>query len=161
VQKKLFMIAAAGVLAGPGLAPAETVVQTAVDTVELYATVYPTVGWIKYGNGSTGPNGTGNPVPSMSKADVVGAGSNWGVRARHDLGGGLKAWVQIEQNAPLERENTAAVSVGSRNSAAGLQGTYGNIFAGQWTTPWADLESLWSVGTVGIWGPSLLIIGRR
>lgn len=161
MQKKLFMIAAAGVLAGPGVAPAETVVQTAVDTVELYATLYPTVGLIKYGSGSTGPNGTGNPVPSMSKADVQAAGSNFGIRARRNLGGGLSAWAQIEQNAPLERENTAAVSVGSRNSAAGLQGPFGNVFAGQWTTPWADLESLWNVGTVGIWGPSLLIVGRR
>src|SRR5258706_10789616 len=130
------MIAAASFLAGPGLAPAETVVQTAVDTVELYATLYPTVGWIKYGNGSTGPNGTGNPVPSMSKADVQAAGSNFGIRARRNLGGGWSAWAQIEQNAPLERENTAAVSVGSRNSAAGLQRPIGNRFAGSLTEAW-------------------------
>ena len=161
MQKKLLMFAAVGALAGPSLAPAETIVQTATDTVELYGTVYPTVGWVKYGDGNTGPNGTGTPVPSMSKADIQAAGSNFGIRARHNLGGSLSAWVQIEQNAPLERSNTNAVVIASRNSAAGLQGRFGNVFTGQWTTPWADLESLWSVGTVGIWGPSLLIVGRR
>jgi predicted porin len=161
MRKKVTISAVACALAGPGLARAETVLQNATDTVELYATVYPVVGWIKYGTGNTGPNGTGNSVPSMSKADVGGAGSNWGIRGRRNLNGGWSAWLQIEQNSPLERENTAAVSVGSRNSAAGLQTPFGNVFAGQWTTPWADLESLWNVGTVGIWGPSLLIIGRR
>jgi predicted porin len=35
------------------------------------------------------------------------------------------------------------------------------VFMGQWTTPWADLDSLWSVGTVGFWGPVTAIIGRR
>jgi predicted porin len=32
---------------------------------------------------------------------------------------------------------------------------------GQWTTPWADLDALWSIGTVGGWGPVTSIIGRR
>jgi predicted porin len=42
-----------------------------------------------------------------------------------------------------------------------MQGGFGNIFVGQWTSPWADLDSLWSVGTVGFWGPVTAIIGRR
>jgi predicted porin len=32
---------------------------------------------------------------------------------------------------------------------------------GQWTTPWADLDALWGIGTVGFWGPVTSIIGRR
>jgi predicted porin len=32
---------------------------------------------------------------------------------------------------------------------------------GQWTTPWADLDALWGIGTVGYWGPVTSIIGRR
>ncbi|HTM59720.1 MAG TPA: porin, partial [Burkholderiales bacterium] len=36
-----------------------------------------------------------------------------------------------------------------------------NVFLGQWTTPWADLDALWAVGTVGGWGPVTSIIGRR
>jgi len=35
------------------------------------------------------------------------------------------------------------------------------VFLGQWTTPWADLDALWSVGTVGGFGPVTSIIGRR
>jgi hypothetical protein len=49
----------------------------------------------------------------------------------------------------------------SRNSAVGLQGNFGNVFIGQWTTPWADLDALWSIGTVGGFGPVTSIIGRR
>jgi predicted porin len=32
---------------------------------------------------------------------------------------------------------------------------------GQWTTPWADLDALWGIGTVGFWGPVTSTIGRR
>jgi predicted porin len=61
----------------------------------------------------------------------------------------------------MERSNNVAITPASRNSAVGIQGGFGNIFLGQWTTPWADLDSLWSVGTVGFWGPVTAIIGRR
>jgi predicted porin len=83
------------------------------------------------------------------------------VRGRENLGGGLTAWFQIEQNAPMERSNNVAITPASRNTAVGLQGSWGNFFIGQWTTPWADLESLWSIGSVGGYSPSLSIIGRR
>jgi len=49
----------------------------------------------------------------------------------------------------------------SRNSAVGMQGAWGNLFLGQWTTPWADLDALWSIGTVATYGPVTSIIGRR
>src|SRR5207302_670331 len=71
------------------------------------------------------------------------------------------AWFQVEQNAPLEREATQAVTVASRNSAAGFQGGFGNVFVGQWTTPWADLDSLWAIGQVSVFGPVTSLIGRR
>jgi predicted porin len=61
----------------------------------------------------------------------------------------------------MERSNDNSNMVGSRNTAVGVQGAWGNMFAGQWTTPWADLDSLWSIGTVGGWGPVTAIIGRR
>jgi hypothetical protein len=35
------------------------------------------------------------------------------------------------------------------------------VFLGQWTTPWADLDSLWAIGTVATYGPVTSIIGRR
>jgi len=153
MQKKLLTVAVAGALAGPGLAFAQA-------SVEVYGTVYPTFGHVKYSEGFTARN-TGTAVPSVSKFDVQAPSSNFGVRGRESVGGGLTAWFQIEQNAPLEREATQAVTVSSRNSAAGIQGGFGNVFVGQWTTPWADLDSLWAVGQVSVFGPVTAIIGRR
>ncbi len=119
MQKKLLTMAVAGALAGPGLALAQS-------SVEVYGTVYPTFGLAKYGEGFTArsfraPAAAGGaptaatstqavPVPSMSKADVQAPSSNFGVRGREGLGGGLTAWFQIEQNAPLEREATETSS---------------------------------------------------
>ena len=170
MQKKLLTMAVAGALAGPGLALAQS-------SVEVYGTVYPTFGLAKYSDGFSArsvraPTAAGGtpivptglqsiPVPSLSKVDVQAPSSNFGVRGREGLGGGLTAWFQIEQNAPLEREATQAVTLASRNSAAGIQGGFGNVFVGQWTTPWADMDSLWAVGQVSVFGPVTSLIGRR
>jgi len=165
MQKKLLTLAVAGALAAPGLALAQA-------SVEVYGTLYPTFGRVKYGDGFTARDITlasGAPVanagaigvPAMSKFDVQAPSSNFGVRGRESVGAGLTAWFQVEQNAPLEREATQAVTVASRNSAAGFQGGFGNVFVGQWTTPWADLDSLWAIGQVSVFGPVTSLIGRR
>src|ERR671937_179635 len=155
MQKKLLTMAVAGALAAPGLALAQA-------SVEVYGTIYPTFGRVKYDSGFTArSNAASVEVPSMSKMDVQAPSSNFGVRGRESIGGGLTAWFQIEQNAPLEREATQAVVVASRNSAGGIQGGFGNVFVGQWTTPWADLNSLWAVGQVSVFGPVTSLIGRR
>lgn len=145
MQKKLLTLAVAGALAAPGLALAQ---------VEVYGFVNMSVGKFKY-SGDTAGN------PSVSKWDVASHASNYGIRGRESLGGGQTAWFQIEQNAPIERSNNIAITPASRNSAVGMQGGWGNLFMGQWTTPWADLDGLWGVGTVGGWGPITSIIGRR
>jgi predicted porin len=144
MQKKLLTLAVAGALAAPGLALAQ---------VEVYGFVNMSAGHVKYDSvGAT---------PSVTKWDVANHASNYGIRGRESLGAGLTAWFQIEQNAPIERSNNAAITPASRNSAVGLQGGWGNLFMGQWTTPWADLDALWGIGTVGGWGPVTSIIGRR
>jgi predicted porin len=147
MQKKLLTVAVAGALAAPGLALAQS-------SVEVYGTVNMSVNLVRYSASAAG-------APSIGKWDVASHASNYGLRGRESLGGGLSAWFQIEQNAPIERSNNAAITPASRNSAVGFQGSWGNLFIGQWTTPWADLESLWSIGTVGGWGPTTSIIGRR
>ncbi|HEY8250374.1 MAG TPA: porin [Burkholderiales bacterium] len=146
MQKKLLGLAVAGALAAPGAALAQ---------VEVYGFISVAVSNFKYSDG------TAAGTPSVSKWDVSSHGTNYGVRGRENLGGGLTAWFQIEQNAPMERSNNVAITPASRNSAVGFQGNWGNFFIGQWTTPWADLESLWSIGAVGGYSPSLSIIGRR
>jgi predicted porin len=148
MQKKLLTIAVAGALGAPGIALAQ-------GSVEVYGTVNLSFGNVKYTGGTLATS------TAVSKWDVANGASNYGLRGRESLGGGLTAWFQIEQNAPMERSNNVAITPASRNSALGIQGGFGNIFMGQWTTPWADLDSLWAIGTVGPWGPVTSIIGRR
>ena len=153
MQKKLLTMAVASALAAPGIALAQS-------SVEVYGTINMSFGKVKYSEGTEIT--TGLPTrESVQKWDVANHASNYGLRGRESLGGGLTAWFQIEQNAPLERSNNVAITPASRNSAVGIQGGFGNVFVGQWTTPWADLDSLWSIGTVGGWGPVTSIIGRR
>lgn len=144
MQKKLLAVAVAGALAAPGLALAQ---------VEVYGFVNMSVGKFKYSETAG--------APSVSKWDVASHASNYGIRGRENVGGGQTAWFQLEQNAPMERSNNVAITPASRNSAVGLQGAWGNAFIGQWTTPWADLDALWGVGSVGGWSPITSIIGRR
>jgi predicted porin len=145
MQKKLLTAAVAGALAAPGAALAQ---------VEVYGFISVAVQNFRYSGGAAGE-------ASVSKWDVSTHGTNYGIRGREALGGGLTAWFQIEQNAPMQRSNNVAITPASRNTAVGFQGAWGNFFIGQWTTPWSDLESLWSVGAVGGYSPSLSIIGRR
>jgi len=148
MQKKLLTLAVAGALAAPAAALAQ---------VEVYGTIHMSLNSMKF---DANPAGT---IPSVSKLDVTSHASNVGVRAREDLGGGLSAWAQVETNAAMERSLDPAHVSGfaSRNSAIGLQGGWGNVFLGQWTTPWADLDALWAIGTVATFGPVTSIIGRR
>jgi predicted porin len=158
MQKKLLTAAVAGALAMPGIAAAQS-------TVEVYGTVNMAFGNFKYTEGTAAQTldgaVAGPGLASVSKWDVAQGASNYGLRSRENLGGGLAGWIQIEQNAPMERSNNIAITPASRNSAIGIQGGFGNVFMGQWTTPWADLDSLWSIGTVGFWGPVTSTIGRR
>jgi predicted porin len=151
MQKKLLTLAVAGALAAPAAALAQ---------VEVYGTIHMSVNSVKYDEGTAvGGVGTG----SKTALDVASHASNIGVRARESLGGGLSAWAQVETNASMERSNNVAhtSNFASRNSAVGLQGGWGNAFVGQWTTPWADLDALWGIGTVATYGPVTSIIGRR
>src|SRR5215470_548910 len=158
MQKKLLTVAVAGALIAPALAVAQ-------NQTEVYGTVNMAFGNLKYTDGTTARvNDTPTAVmygSSVSKWDVANGASNYGVRSRESLGGGMSAWIQIEQNAPLERSSNQAIKPASRNSAIGIEGNFGNVFMGQWTTPWADLDALWGIGTVGFWGPVTSLIGRR
>lgn len=157
MQKKLLTVAVASALAVPGIAAAQS-------TVEIYGTIHMAFGQFRYSEGTAAQTNDGATpgasLASVSKFDVVNGASNWGLRSRENLGGGLAAWIQAESNLMMERTNNLAATEASRNSAIGLQGGFGNVFMGQWTTPWADLDALWGVGTVGPYGPVTSIIGR-
>jgi predicted porin len=62
----------------------------------------------------------------------------------------------------MERDFDLSGANGStRNTAIGLRGGFGNVYLGTWETPWASTFRLWDVGTIGGWGPTTSIIGRR
>ena len=147
MHKKLLGLAVAGALAAPVAALAQ---------VEVYGTIHMSLNKMKYGEARVA-------IPSKSAWDVASHASNVGVRGRENVGGGQTAWFQVETNAAMERSNNVAhtSNFASRNSAIGMQGAWGNLFVGQWTTPWADLDALWAIGTVATYGPVTSIIGRR
>jgi predicted porin len=147
MHKKLLTLAVAGALGAPAVALAQ---------VEVYGTIHMSLNYMDYGAGTAG-------APAVKKFDVASHASNVGVRGRENVGGGLTAWFQVETNASMERSNNIAhtSNFASRNSAVGIQGGFGNVFLGQWTTPWADLDALWGIGTVATYGPITSIIGRR
>ncbi|MGQ0655193.1 MAG: porin, partial [Betaproteobacteria bacterium] len=89
MQKKFLTLAVASALAAPGLALAQS-------SVEVYGDVHMAFGHWNYGQSAAGAGST-------TKWDVANNASNFGLRGRESVGGGLTAWFQIEQNAPLER----------------------------------------------------------
>jgi predicted porin len=64
---------------------------------------------------------------------VVDQVSLLGVRGTEDLGGGLKAFFQLETQWKVDQNDTAFAA---RNSGVGLQGGWGSVLLGRWDTPW-------------------------
>jgi predicted porin len=147
MQKKLLGMAVATALAAPTVALAQSAVQ-------IYGTAHLSFNYSQFSS-------SGN-VGEVKKFAVNSHSSNWGLRSSESLGGGLTAWMQAEFNMKFERENDIAAGQGTaRNSGLGLRGGFGNIFLGTWETPWAQTFRLWDVGTIGGYGPTTSVIGRR
>ena len=148
MQKKLLGMAVATALAAPAAAFAQSAVQ-------VYGTAHVSFNSTKYGAATSGESG-------VSKMSVASHASNFGIRSSESLGGGLTGWVQYEFNVKMERDfDLAGANGSSRNTAIGLRGNFGNVYFGTWETPWASTFRLWDVGTIGGWGPTTSIIGRR
>jgi predicted porin len=74
----------------------------------------------------------------------------------------MTAWFQAEFNMKMARDNGVFDGDSTaRNSGVGLRGGFGNVYLGTWETPWSQTFRLWDVGTIGGWGPTTSIIGRR
>jgi predicted porin len=146
MQKKLLGMAVATALAAPVAAFAQ---------VQVYGTAHMSFNSTKFGDATSGE-------PGVSKMQVASHASNFGIRSSESLGGGLTGWIQYEFNVKMERDfDLAGANGSSRNTAIGLRGNFGNVYLGTWETPMASVFRLWDVGTVGGWGPTTSIIGRR
>jgi predicted porin len=149
MQKKLLGMAVAAALAMPAVALAQSAVQ-------VYGTVHLSVNHTEY----TGD--TAGTMQSTTKYGVTSHASNWGLRSTETLGGGMTAWFQVEFNMKMARDNGVFDGDSTaRNSGVGLRGNFGNVYLGTWETPWSQTFRLWDVGTIGGWGPTTSIIGRR
>ena len=124
MNKKLIALAVAGVTLAPAV-----MAQTA-NPVTLYGRIYVTYNTAN-ANGSGVPGGVATPTITR-RASVKDESSLIGFRGTEDLGGGLKAFFQLESSAPPD---AGGGSFGSRNSAVGLQGAFGSVLLGNWDTP--------------------------
>lgn len=121
MKLKLIALAVASATMAP-LAMAQT-----ANPVTLYGTLNIDFDSTKAANAFSGPNvGARNRVTSNS--------ANFGIRGTEDLGGGMKAFFQIEMGTVAL--DTGGGNLAGRNSAVGLQGGFGSILLGNWDTPY-------------------------
>lgn len=117
MNKKLIALA----IAGASVVPA-AMAQTA-NPVTLYGRVYVTVESVE----ADGAGGYDQRVRIEDQSSLL------GVRGTEDLGGGLKAFFQLETAFRADSNNT---TFAARNSAVGLQGGFGSFLVGRWDMPW-------------------------
>ena len=118
MNKNLIALAVAGAFVAPA-----AMAQTA-NPVTLYGQVNVTIESVEAKGGST---------PVSNRARIEDQSSRLGVRGTEDLGGGLKAFFQLETAFRPDQNNTAFAG---RNSAVGLQGGWGSFLIGRWDMPY-------------------------
>ncbi len=118
MKKKALALAVAGALGAPALALAQA------STVQLYGQVRADYQYLKQGDGL-------KSVDAFSSYD-----SYLGFRGEEKLGGGLSAWFQCESTFNPTGEGNDGNGFCSRNSGVGFKGQWGNVFFGNWDTPY-------------------------
>jgi len=120
MQKKVIALAVAGALAAPAVSMAQS-------TVQVFGNLY-----VEYSFWNPGRNTAGNTQPAS--ADVLQTpGSEIGFRGEENLGGGMSAWFQCASTADFR--GVSGDGWCTRNSALGIKGSFGNIYVGNWDTP--------------------------
>lgn len=119
MKKKLIALA----VAGATLAPLAAMAQTS-NPVTLYGRAYATFESVKADGGSLPGLGSRNRVTDQA--------SFFGIRGTEDLGGGVKAFFQLESVFRLDQTGS---SFANRNSGVGIQGDFGSLLLGRWDTP--------------------------
>ena len=117
MNKKLIALAVAGATFAPAA------MAQAANPVTLYGRVYVTLESVKAAGGAT---------PTSQRLRVSDNASLLGVRMTEDLGGGLKAFAQLETGFAADASQT---SFATRNSGIGLQGGFGTVMMGRWDMP--------------------------
>lgn len=104
---------------------------------------------------------------ASSKSDVMESSeSEILIRAVDKVGGDMSVWAQCASSADGVVggvADTTARVLCTRNSAVGFQGSFGNIFFGNWDTPMKLVQNAargWFSGTNGLYGGSMIILAN-
>jgi len=144
MQKKLIAVAVAGALGAPALAFAQA------SSVQVFGTLYGEIARIDQGAGSAGNRQDVNLFQNP--------GSEIGFKGEEQLGGGMSAWFQCASTADFRAQSAEGFC--SRNSALGLKGAFGNVFVGNWDTPFKRVGAVNRiVNETGAFGASFLLTG--
>lgn len=146
MQKKLIAAAVAGALGLPVVALAQNA------TVNVYGKLYMEYGAVKQGSNAAGT------INRVDSDNIQTGGSAIGFRGEEKLGGGLSAWFQCEST--MDPRGIGQNGFCSRDSALGLKGAFGNVFMGQWGTPFKRARIYTGSGDTGHYGTSGLLTGH-
>src|SRR4051812_33083755 len=127
MNKKLVAVAVAGLLAAPLAAQAQNANVTLYGRLNLDFEIVD-------GRQADGSNPRVSRLSSNS--------SRLGVRGTENIGGGLNAIFQIEQNVSGDTGNSSASGIASRETFVGLQGGWGTFQMGKFLTPYDDLHPI-------------------
>jgi len=130
MNKKLIALAVVGACVAPA-----AMAQTA-NPVTLYGRVHVTFESVE-GTAGTFPGATGQGA-QVRRNRVQDQASLLGVRGTEDLGGGLKAFFQLETAFKPDQNDT---TFAARNSGVGLQGAWGSVLMGRWDTPYKTVTT--------------------
>jgi predicted porin len=120
-NKKLIALAVAGAVYAPG------VMAQAANPITLYGRAWVMAESVKADGGAS------TAVPIANRARVSDVNSLFGIRGTEDIGGGVKAFFQLETAFRLDQNTT---NFAARNSGVGIQANWGSLLMGRWDTPY-------------------------
>ena len=150
MNKKAMAIAVAGVLAAPA-----SVALAQTSTVQIGGSI--TAFYYRHSiNNATA--GQGTDIMETSEPEIF-------VRGEEKLGGGLSAWFQCTSSLDGLINGAATAAVAGwcgRNSGIGFQGSWGNLFMGNWDMPLKFVQNRargWWGGTNSLTGGNMILLG--
>jgi predicted porin len=126
MQKKIIALAIAAVISAPAFADNTN--------FSFYGTADVSNDFVTTGDGTAAANSAVAPIAGTTKRVVSSNTSKFGFKGSEDLGDGLAAIWQVEQQVDIDN---AANTFGNRNTFAGLKdGSYGTVLMGRHDTPY-------------------------
>jgi len=142
MQKKLIAAAVAGLIAVPAMAQSNVTIS----------------GQMRVGIQNISAGGATAAGASLeSRSQIVDNNSNIRFAGTEALGGGLTAWWQVESaigtsdtNGTVAAQGSANItSIGTRNTAVGLKGAWGNLYMGKWDMHYSNHAGVDVAGLAG------------